>query len=143
MSSETNKAIVRRLVEQARNQRDLNVVDELFASTYVQRGRWPEGTGPRGMDGFKQEVSMELAAFPDLHNTIEDMVAEGDKVATRWVARGTHQGELLGVAPTGKEVTWTGISIIRIESGKITELWGEHDGIGFARQLGMFPPQER
>jgi len=79
-------------------------------------------------------------AFPDVRLTIEDMVAEGDKVAVRWAWSGTHRGEYMGIAPTGKEVTYTGITIHRITGGKIVESWDEVDNLGLMQQLGVAPP---
>jgi steroid delta-isomerase-like uncharacterized protein len=79
------------------------------------------------------------AAFPDTRMTIEDEIAEGDKVVIRWTIRGTHKGEYMGIAPTGKEVTVTGISVYRIERGKIVEDWSNNDMLGMLQQLGAIP----
>ncbi len=79
------------------------------------------------------------AAFPDLHQTIEEQISEGDKVAYRWTARGTHQGGLMGIAPTGNRVTFTGISIARLVDGKIEEIWENHDALGMMQQLRAIP----
>ena len=82
---------------------------------------------------------MMRAAFPDLQYTVEDQIAEGDKVVTRYTASGTHRGELMGIAPTGSRVEITGISITRVEDGKIEEIWETHDALGMMRQLGVIP----
>lgn len=82
---------------------------------------------------------MYRAAFPDVQSTIEDTIAEGDKVVTRWTARGTHRGALMGIPPTGKELTVTGMGILRIEGGRIMEAWGIFDQFGMLQQIGVIP----
>jgi predicted ester cyclase len=84
-----------------------------------------------------------LPAFPDLNITIEDQIAEGDKVVTRWVGRGTQQGELQGIPPTGKQATTSGIAIDRIVSGKLVETWDQFDALGMMQQLGVVPTPEQ
>jgi steroid delta-isomerase-like uncharacterized protein len=131
--SEENKALVRRAWEMAN---DLNVIDEVYSPDLV----WHEPEGDvRGSEEAKQYVGMYLEAFPDTNFTIEDMIAEGDKVVTRWTARGTHRGELQGIAPTNKQVTITGITVHRIEGGKIVEEWDSGDNLGLMQQLGVIP----
>ena len=93
----------------------------------------------RGIEGLTQFVSMIRSAIPDLRITIEDDMAEGDKVVTRWIGQGTHQGELLGIAPTGNQVTFTGITIHRIEDTKIVEEWSNWDALGVRQQIGADP----
>jgi len=88
---------------------------------------------------MKQFVSMYLTAYPDTHFTIEDQIAEGDTVVTRWTARGTHKGPLMGIPPTGKQVTVTGISIGRVVNGKTVEGWSNYDTLGMMQQLGVVP----
>lgn len=92
---------------------------------------------PAGREGFKQFVLMYRSAFPDMHITIEDQIAEGDKVVSRWTARGTHQGELMGIPPTGKQATVTGINIERFANGKFVEEWSNFDALGLLQQLGV------
>lgn len=141
MSSEENEAIVREAVE-AFNQGDPEAVDRLFAADYVDHD--PSRAGlPPGPDGVKQAWSMFRAAFPDLRATIDDMIAEGDRVAVRGEVRGTHRGELMGIPPTGKRVTVTLIDINRIDNGKLVERWGETDMLGMMRQLGVVPAPEQ
>jgi steroid delta-isomerase-like uncharacterized protein len=124
MSAEENKALVRRHYAEVLSQRNLAVIEELFAPTFVSR----LSDGPSvDLAQFKEAAKMSLAAFPDLHATVEDQVAEADKVVTRWIARGTHQGEFAGIPPTGKSITLTGIHIHRVADGKIVELWEETD----------------
>jgi steroid delta-isomerase-like uncharacterized protein len=141
VSAEENKAIIQS-VEEALNRGDWDAVDRLFAASYVDHD--PSRAGlPPGPEGVKQAWSMFRAAFPDLQVTIEDMIAEGDKVAVRGVVRGTHQGELMGIPPTGKQVTATLIDVNRIESGKLVERWAEQDNLGMMQQLGVIPAPEQ
>ena len=92
------------------------------------------------MEAYKQWVGRVSAGLADRQSTIEDQIAEGDMVVTRWTFRGTHTGELMGIAPTGKQVTVTGISIDRVVGGKIVEEWNEMDDLGMMEQLGVVPP---
>jgi len=138
MSAEENKAIVRRVFEELFNQGKLDVAGEIFAADYVFHA--PLAAEVRGPEGFKQFVSMYRTAFPDLQYTIEDQIAEGDEVVTRWTATGTHRGELMGIAPTGKQGRVTGISIGRVARGKIVEDWANWDALGMLQQLGVVPP---
>ena len=133
MSTEENKALARRWMEEIWGKGNVAAVDELFAPDFVFHYAPPEVAPDR--EAYKQTVTMLCAAFPG-PVTIEDMVAEEDKVAVRWTWRGTHTGEFWGIAPTRKQVTMTGISIIRIVGGKIVEEWGESDNLGFMQQLG-------
>ena len=118
--SEQNKAIVRRLMEGSFNAGNLAVIDELCAASYVSH---EPGQEIRGPEEFRQQVTMYRTAFPDdLQITIEDQIAEGDMVVTRWTGSGTHKGQLMDIPPTGNQVTITGIDISHIESGKLVEL---------------------
>jgi steroid delta-isomerase-like uncharacterized protein len=132
--SERNKELVRRCIEQAVNTGNLNVVDEALANDYVYRE--PTVGEKRGREGFKQLVTTYRTAFPDLRLTVEQQIAEGDLVVTRWTARGTHRGELFGTAPTNKQVTVQGILISRIVNGKIVEDVESYDALGMLRQIG-------
>jgi steroid delta-isomerase-like uncharacterized protein len=134
---EDNKTIVRRYYAEVLTMGNLAVIDELVSSTYT--GHDPEAPDAQGTEGLKQRVTRMRTAFPDLQVTVEDMVAEGDKVATRFTLQGTHKGEFRGIAPTGKHVTWTATSIIRLEDGKFVEGWANADGLGRMRQLGALP----
>ncbi len=136
--SEENKAIVRRDFEEVWNQGNLVVADEIFDANYVAHGLGVEL--PPGPEGFKQFVSVYRSAFPDLHFTIEDQIAEGDRVVVRWTTRGTHKGELMGIPATGKPVVVTGIDIFHISSGKVVESWTNWDALGMMQQLGVIPP---
>ena len=119
----------------------LAVVDELWSSDYIYHG--PQGQEFRGTESLKQLLSHYLEAFPDLHIEIDDLIAEGDKVASRVISMGTHKGELQGIAPTGKEVTTTIILITRLEGGKFAEDWESRDDLGMLQQLGVIPPSEQ
>ena len=136
MSTEDNKATTRRFFEEVWSQGKLTVVDEFCAPSFI----YHTPTGPiHGLDGFKQFATMYRTAFPDLHIPMEDMIAEADKVVTRWTARGTHKGDLMCIPPTGKQATITGILIGRFESGKFVEGWIEFDALGMMQQLGVVP----
>jgi steroid delta-isomerase-like uncharacterized protein len=142
MSVEENRALIQRFVDEAFNRGDLDVVDEIYAPVYVgHTAGVPEQTS--GPEGVKEFVELYRSAFPDLHTTIEDIVTEGDKVAYRWTAVGTHQGELLGVAPSSNRVELTGITIERIEDGRIVETWNNFDQLGMMRQIGAIPAPEQ
>jgi steroid delta-isomerase-like uncharacterized protein len=133
MSIEDNKALVRRGIEEAWNQRNLAVLDELYAPDFVYH------SDLTSLEAYKQAIELNLTAFPDLHFTIEDMVAEGDRVGARWTFRGTHQGLFQDIPPTGKQVTITGISIFRVANGKGVEVWTDADYLGMLQQLGVVP----
>ena len=135
--SEENKAIARQGFEEAWSKGNLAVIAEIVGPNFVNHD--PANPGVHGPEGFKQLVNMYRTAFPDTQFTIEDQMADGDKVVTRWTARGTHQAELMGVAPTNKQVTVTGISIDRIVGGKIEESWVNWDTLGMMQQLGVVP----
>jgi len=141
MSTEENKAIARRWNDEIWSKGNLAAIDELLAIDFVFNYH-TAGAAP-DRKGYKQTVTEMFGPLANVHSTTEGMVAEGDKVAVRWTWRGTHnKGEYMGVAPTGKEVTITGISILRIVGGKIVEEWGEMDNLGMMQQLGVIPPPE-
>ncbi|MFQ5944520.1 MAG: ester cyclase [Anaerolineales bacterium] len=135
--SEENKAIARRFFEEVWNQGNLKVVDELLGPDFVASGV-PSGIPPH-REGFKEFVTMNRAAFPDMNIYIEDQIAEGDLVITRFKIRGTHQGVFAGIPPTNKQVTGTGIGIDRIVDGRIVEAWTNYDEYGMLVQLGAIP----
>jgi steroid delta-isomerase-like uncharacterized protein len=135
-SSEKNKAISRRADEELFDRGNLDVADELFAPNFVFHDP-ASGEDWHGPESVKRYATMMRAAFPDLHYAVEDQIAEGDKVVTRYTASGTHQGELMGVAPTGSRVEIRGISITRIKGGKIEEIWESYDALGMMQQLGV------
>ena len=136
MSAEENKALFRRLVDEFINTGNEAVADEVMTPDFVEH---EELGGPPTREGVKQFFAMFRAAFPDLRVTIEDMIAEGDKVVARLTMRGTHQGEFLGIPPTGKQVTMGVIDIVRVADGKAVEHWGISDQLGLMQQLGAIP----
>ena len=136
MSTEQNKALLHRLVEEW-NKHNLAGVDELFAPDYVCHG---SGVIPDiDLAGWRQLIPALWTAFPDQHYSLEDLIAEGDKVVSRYTLRCTHQGDFMGIPPTGKQVSFTGIEIDRIEEDKIVESWFSSDLLGFLQQLGAIP----
>jgi predicted ester cyclase len=141
VSAEENKAVVRRVLAQVFNEWNLAAADELIAPGYVyHEPGTPELPGP---DGFKQLVGIYRTAFPDARITVEDQVAEGDKVATRFTGRGTHRGELMGIAPTGKAMTVTGIVVSRVAGGNVEEEWENFDALGMLQQIGALPAPDQ
>ncbi|MGH3104200.1 MAG: ester cyclase [Gaiellaceae bacterium] len=135
--SDANKTVSRRLVEEAFNQGKYDLIEELVAPTFVNHD--PATGDTKGPEGTRELIEGYRSAFPDLKITIEEQLAEHDLVATRWTAKGTHKGELMGIAPTGKESTVTGLTIDRIKDGKIVESWNNWDTLGMMRQLGVVP----
>ena len=136
--SEKSKALIQRFVEEAFNKGNVDVANEVYASTFVAHDPTiPEGQG--SPEQVKQFVNTYLSAFPDGHTTVEDLISDGEKVAYRWTFRGTHQGELMGIPPTGKQVTVTGITINRVSRGKVEEQWNNFDQLGMLQQLGVAP----
>ena len=138
MSTEENKAIIRRAVEETWHKRNLDVIDELYATDFVNHDSGAPDV--RDLVTYKGFIAAARTGLPDFHVTIEDMIAEGDKVASRWTARGTHQDELFGIPPTGKQATWTGMTIYRFAGGKIVEAWWLRDMLSLLIQLGVVPP---
>ena len=137
MSIEAHKSLVRRFFELGPSSGDLQAANERLAPDFVLHVPLPCSPGVRGID---EVVSACRAAFQDLYVTVEDMVAEEDLVAARFTARGVHNGAFMGLPPTGKPITMTGMEIFRLENGKIAELWGEANLLGLMQQLGILPP---
>jgi predicted ester cyclase len=137
MSTEQNKATSRRFFEEVWNKGKLDVLDEITDPNFV--GHEPVGGDIRGREALKQFIRMYRTAFPDLRFTIEDQVAEGDNLVTRWSTSGTHNGGLMGIAPTGKQTRSTGISVERFSAGKTVEDWTNWDALGLMQQLGVIP----
>jgi steroid delta-isomerase-like uncharacterized protein len=140
MGSEENKVLVRRYVE-AIHRGNIDEGEEFLAPDFVFH--MPGTPGPLNREAFRQLFTGLLAAFPELEITNEEFVAEGDKVAGRWITSGTQQGELWGIPPTGKQVEITSMDINRIAGGKIAERWHEFDALGMMRQLGVAPGPEQ
>lgn len=137
MSTEDNKALIQRSYNEFFNTGNLALIDQLHSNDYVGHviGLLPI----QGLEALKQLTSSYFRAFPDLHITLEDMIAEGDKVMTRVSWRGTHKGEFIGIPATGKQVTVTGMYEYRIADGKIAEWWDYSDDLGLMQQLGVVP----
>jgi predicted SnoaL-like aldol condensation-catalyzing enzyme len=141
MSTEENKAVARRYFEEFLNQGKGVVGEDLFTPTY--RSYFPGSPGPLDKTEHDHVTITFFEAFPDGHFTVEDMIAEGDKVVSRYTFRGTHRGRwtaALGTPPTGKHVTISGNEIFRIADGRIVEQWAQFDIIGALRQFGVVPP---
>ena len=136
-STEVNKANMRRFYDEVFNKKNRAVIDEFIDPNQVDHAA-PPGT-PAGLEGAKQTLTMYLTAFPDLYFTVEDLIAEGDKVVTRLTTRGTQQGAFMGIPPTGKHVTVTAIDINRFAGGKSVEHWLNMDTLGLLQQLGVIP----
>ena len=134
---EENKRLVRSFFENGPSRGDLYAADDLLAPNFALHIPLPSRPGISGMNDV---ITACRAAFDHLDVTVEDMVAEGDMVAARFTARGIHKGVFMGLPPTGKSITMTGIEIFRIADGKIAELWGEANLMGIMSQLGILPP---
>lgn len=136
MSAEQNKVLVRRGFEDGINKHNLNVFDDLLAPTYVNHNMPAPGPGP---EAFKQVLAMFVSAFSDFRVRVEDIIAEGDKVATRGTWSGTHKGDFMGIPATGKAVNVTYSDLWRFENGKAVENWVQMDMLGLMQQLGVAP----
>jgi steroid delta-isomerase-like uncharacterized protein len=136
--SEQNKAIVRRLFEELWNKGNLSVADQLFSPNYAHHDPSTPDFG-RGPESERKRATLYRTAFPDLQLTIEDMIAEGETVMARWSCRGTHKGDLSGIAPTGKQFTISGVTIARLTNGKLAEGYVNWDALGLMQQLGVAP----
>jgi steroid delta-isomerase-like uncharacterized protein len=138
--SKQSKTLTRRIFEEMQSQGNLAIADDIFASDFVNHTPFGDMVGP---EGAKQFVTKLRTGFPDLQVTIEEQIAEGDKVATHWTARGTHQNEFQGIPATGKQMEIRGIVISQIADGKIVEQWGNPDVLGLMQQLGVVPALEQ
>ena len=148
IAADENKDLVRRFVEEVWSQGKLEVLDDIYAPTYRSHARWPNPIRIVSDDAapeesttadFKKSIAAVRAAFSDMQVTLDDVMAEGDRVMFRATTRGTHSGEMHGVAPTGKQMWWTNFGVARVESGKIVEEWYLWDRLGFFQQLGLVP----
>jgi len=138
VSTEQNKALVGRLVEEVFNQRDISVVDEIMSPDFVEHEELPPGIPP-GREAPRVLFSMLHSAFPDFKATIEQLIAEGDKVVLFMTWTGTQAGEFMGIPPTGKRISIGVIDIIRVVDGKFVEHWGIMDSAKMMQQLGAIP----
>jgi predicted ester cyclase len=136
VSPEQLKAQTERLIEEVLNNRNLSLIEEFIAPEYILQGSQPPVQGP---DGYRRFIEGVLISFPDIHFTLEDLFITGDKIALRWSMQGTQQGVWLGLPPSGKAVTDSGINFQRVnEEGKLVEEWIRNDGLGILIQLGVF-----
>jgi predicted ester cyclase len=138
MSTETNKAVCRRMLETLYNEQRSDRISEFFtADTLAHVAGMPDP--PPGYDFITQSLVDSYAAFPDIHISVDDEIAEGDQVVFRWTMTATHEGEMMGIPPTGKEVTRLGCGIYRLDGDKIAEVWFYADNLDFMQQLGAIP----
>src|ERR687890_895565 len=134
--SERNKSLARRWFEDLFSRGDLDAAEEILSADFLDHLPREE---ERGIEELKDYVSVYRTAFPDIEDTVEEIVAEADKVVVRWRSRGTHQGEFMGVAPTGRHVMFTGMRLFRIAEDKIAESWANIDERGLQEQLSTAP----
>ena len=137
MSAQDNKALVRRFVDEVQSAGNIDLIDEICSPEFVNYSA-PPGL-PTDCEGIKILTAMFRGAFPDSYFTVEDMVAEGDKVVTRKTFHGTHEGEFMGMPPSGRAVSMGLIDIVRISEGRVVEHWSEGDSLGMMQQLGVIP----
>jgi steroid delta-isomerase-like uncharacterized protein len=137
MAAEENRALIRRFLEEVFNQRNIAAIDQYMSADYVDHAV-PPGV-PTTREGFRGFITGFLSAFPDFHYMIDDVLADGDKVAVRLTAQGTQTGEFMGMPASGKHAKWTEMHIGRIANGAIAEHWGEIDNLGQLQQLGVIP----
>ncbi len=138
MSTEQNKALVRQLVEEAINKGNISAIDELLIPDFVEHEELPPGIPP-GREAPKVLFTMLRSAFPDLKATIEHLIAEGDEVVLHMTWTGTHEGEFMGIPPTGKSISINVIDILGMAEGKCVEHWGVMDSMAMMQQLGVVP----
>ena len=135
--SEQYKTAARNFIEKGLNQKDLSALESYFSPDLIDHAL-PPGL-PSGLEGRKIFASALLAAFPDIHVDVKDLIAEGEKLVTRYSVHGTHKGDLMGIPPTGKEVSITGVAIDRFENGLSVEHWEIIDQVGLMQQIGALP----
>ena len=136
MSTESNKALARRVNAEGLNQQNPALVDELCAPDFVFHNA---SRTTKGLQAYKHFLSQFFNAFPDAHFTTEDLIAEGDTVAFRRTFRGTHKGPIMGIPPTGRQVMIPDMAFLRVENGKFVEAWNNIDELGLLQQLGVIP----
>jgi predicted ester cyclase len=137
VSDEDNKVLVRRFVDEVQSGGNIDLIDEICSPQFVNHSA-PPGI-PADCDGIKMVTAMFRRAFPDSYFTVEDMMAEGDKVATRKTFHGTHEGEFMGIPPSGRSVSMGLMDIVRISEGRVVEHWSVGDSLGMMQQLGVIP----
>ena len=137
MSGEANKAVMWRFWEELFNHQRFEVAEDIVVADYTNHDLIP-GETP-GREGLTQFIRLTHTMAPDIHYTVEDMLTEGDKVVTRWTAMGTQQGEFVGIPPSNRQFTISGIAIHRLAGEKVAEAWNNWDALGFMQQLGVIP----
>src|SRR5260221_10253574 len=137
--SEENKAVVRQFFTEVINGGNLDRADGLVTADYVEPQHMPGAEGRQGIAVAKAFLSMMRGVFPDYHFELEDLIAEGDKVVARLTVSGSHRGEMMGLAPTGKRIQTSGIEVFRVADGKLAEHWATFDALGMLLQIGMVP----
>ena len=137
MSAQENKALIRRFVEEVQSGGNSDAIDELCSPEFVNHSA-PPGV-PSNCEGVKQLTVMFRQAYPDSYFTVEHMIAEGDKVSTRKIFHGTHQGTFMGITPTGQQVSIGLIDVVRVADGKVVVHWSMGDNLGMMQQLGVIP----
>jgi len=135
---DANKKLFHRTIDDFWNQRDVSVMDELYAIDYL--GHDPSGLHGATLEEFKESAAGLFIAFPDFHLVLNDDITEGEKIAKRWTVTGTHRGEFMGIPPTENQVTITGMSFYRVADGKVVETWWSSDALGMLQHLGVIPP---
>jgi steroid delta-isomerase-like uncharacterized protein len=139
MPAEENKAVVRRFFEDVINRGNLQLAGEFVTAGYIEHQELPGAEGAQGIEVANRFLSLMRTAFPDFRSEIEDLIAQGNKVVARVSVSGTHRGEMMGMAPTGKRVTASGIEVFRFQNGKMAEHWATFDALGMLRQIGVIP----
>ena len=139
MNSDTNKAMIRRFVEEVKNKRHLEQLGDIFHANYQEHNAVVKSFGP-GVEGYQRFLAHLFAGFPEDEVTIGEIVAEGDRVAYRGTETGTHTAEFLGIPATGKTATWTEVQFFRFQDGKVAEHWIDVDIYSWFQQLGIIPP---
>ena len=140
MSTEKNKELVIRLTEDFWNARDINTIDRFFSPDFVTHS--PHAPQDGNFDSFKKQTIEDFKAFPDMYISIDDLVAEGDKVVKSWTFQGTHKNEWMGIPATGKKVVFSGMEIFRFENEKVVENWMVMDLYSLFLQLGVIPSSD-
>ncbi len=138
-TAETNKAIVRRFYTEVWNEKQLDILEETHHPHWTHQDPSEPAGLHGGPAGNRARLAYLMSAFPDIHYTLDDLIAEGDLVVARFTVRGTHQGNFAGIPATGKQVAMAGIIIHRIQEGKIIEDWVVRDTLGLMQQLGVIP----
>jgi steroid delta-isomerase-like uncharacterized protein len=142
MSAEENKALVRHFIEEVYNERNVDALDQMLTPDYAEHDEPPTSPLLHGPEILKRTVPQIFGAFPNIRYEVEDMISEGEKVVTHWTARGAQRGEFMGVAPTDREVRFSGITIYQIANGKIAQTWAVWDALGLFEQIGLIPTLE-